>query len=126
MKPTNVNILGVEYSITYVDKPSEVDIYKRESLWGQLDYWTRSIRIFDDGKRPDADVFQAILHEVLHGVAEALKLELNKPERHDELDLIALALTDVFFRNEWILTSSPEEKAERQRELIRKVTNNRI
>jgi len=102
MKPKTVNILGVEYSITYVDNPSEVDIYKRASLWGQTDFWTRTIRIYDNG-RPEEDVFQTVLHEVLHGVAEALKLELRKEERHDELDLIALALTDILFRNGWII-----------------------
>jgi|SRR3990172_389949 len=103
MKPNKVNILGIEYSITYLDKPSDVDIYKRESLWGQIDYWTRTIRIYDNG-RPEEDIFQTVLHEVLHGVAEALKLELRKGEKHNELDLIALALTDVFFRNDWIKT----------------------
>jgi len=55
MKPNKVNILGIEYSITYLDKPSDVDIYKRESLWGQIDYWTRTIRIYDNG-RPEEDI----------------------------------------------------------------------
>ena len=101
MKPDKVNILGVEYSITYVDNPSEVDIYKRESVWGQIDFWTRTIRIYDNGRRPE-DVFHSVLHEILHGIAEGLKLELRKSERHDELDLLSLALTDVLFRNNWI------------------------
>jgi hypothetical protein len=101
MKPEKVNILGVEYSITYVDKPSEVDIYKHESLWGQVDFWTRTIRIYDNG-RPLEDIFQSVMHETLHAIAEELKLELRKNERHDELDLLALALTDVLFRNGWI------------------------
>jgi hypothetical protein len=101
MKPTTVNIFGVEYSITYVDNPSDVDIYKHSSIWGQIDYWTRTIRIYDNGK-PEQDVFQAVMHEVLHGIAEALKLELNNEDRHDELDLLALGLTDTFYRNGWI------------------------
>ena len=44
--PNKVNILGVEYKIFYFDKPSEVYIYKRESFWGQIDYWTRTIRVY--------------------------------------------------------------------------------
>jgi hypothetical protein len=103
MKPNSVNILGVEYSITYVDKPSEVDIFKRESAWGQIDYWTRTIRVYDDGKRPEEDVFQTVMHETLHGISEALRLDLHKEEHHDELDILALALTDVLFRNNWIV-----------------------
>jgi hypothetical protein len=106
MRPKKINILGIDYSVQYVNKPSEVDIYKRESLWGQIDFWTRTIRIFDDGKRPDADIFETILHEILHGIETSLKLDafdvnINK-RGHDELDLISLALSDVFYRNGWI------------------------
>jgi len=101
MKPESVNILGVRYAITYVDKPSDVDLYKRESLWGQIDYWTRTIRIYDNGRQAE-DVFESLMHEILHGLTQALKLDLEKPEHHDELDLLALGLTDVLFRNSWI------------------------
>ena len=100
MKPTSVNILGVDYSITYVDSPSDVDIYKRESAWGQIDYWTRSIRIYDNG-RSAQDIAHSLLHEVLHGIAEALKLSLRQADQHDDLDLLALALADVMHRNGW-------------------------
>jgi hypothetical protein len=102
MKPEHVNILGVEYAVTYVDKPSDVDLYKRESLWGQIDYWTRTIRVYDKD-RPRPDVFQTLLHEILHGIAEELKLVLSKDEYHDDLDILAIALTDVLFRNGWIV-----------------------
>jgi hypothetical protein len=104
MKPQTVNILGITYRIEYVDKPSEVDIFKRDSLWGQIDFWTRTIRIFDSG-RPDDDVFHVLMHEVLHGIASELKLkslDASDKEKHDDLDVLALALTDVLFRNEWI------------------------
>ena len=100
MKSTRVNILGVEYSISYVDSPSEVDLFKRESLWGQIDYWTRTIRIYDNGLTA-ADIMQTLIHEVLHGIAEALKLKLRDEDQHDDLDLLSLALADVFSRNGW-------------------------
>lgn len=101
-KPTEVVILGKHYSISYVDKPSDVDIYKRDSLFGQVDYWTQTIRIYDNG-RPMDDIMQTVIHEVLHAIAQNLHLSaLSKSENHDELDLIALALTDFLFRNKWI------------------------
>lgn len=106
MKPNKINILGTDYSVTYVDKPSDVDLYHRESLWGQIDFWTRSIRIYDDGRRADNEIFENILHEILHGVADALKLqafdEKVNNRGHDELQLVAMALTDIFFRNGWM------------------------
>jgi len=101
-KPAKINILGVDYTVTYVDKPSEVDVFKRYSYWGQIDYWTRTIRIYDNG-RPVADIWESILHEVLHGIANHLHLKaMGCDENHDELDIIALALIDIFVRNGWL------------------------
>lgn len=101
-KPNSVNVLGVEYKIEYTDKPSDVDLYKRASLWGQVDLWTRTIRIYDNG-RPAEDVWQTIFHEIFHCIADELKLKaLAKDENHDELDVLALAMTDVLFRNGWM------------------------
>lgn len=48
--PEIINVLGTEYKITYTDNTSEVDIYKRESLWGQVDYWTRTIRVYNNDR----------------------------------------------------------------------------
>ena len=110
-KPDVVNILGIRYTIEYVDNPAEVDKDKRKSLWGQIDYWERKIRIYDNG-RPDEDVFQTLMHEIIHAIDEALHLELCEENKgHDKIDLIALALTDVVFRNEWLTLLGGEENA---------------
>jgi len=103
MKPDKVVILGIEYKITYVDKPSDVDIWGRQSQWGQIDFWTRSIRIYDKDLALE-DIWESLLHEVLHGIVEALHIKVLEPEEaHDSLDLLALALTDVLFRNGWVV-----------------------
>lgn len=100
--PEKVNILGIEYSIEYVDKPSEVDIYKRVSLWGQIDAWTRTIRIYDKDRARE-DVWETIVHEVLHAIDNHLHLKLfDDEDGHDSLGVLALALMDTFFRNGWM------------------------
>ena len=102
MKPSSVNIFGREYKIEYVDRPSDVDIYKRESLWGQIDYWTRTIRIYDNGRNLE-DIFETIIHEVLHGISEEMELGAFKDNGgHKELTILATALSDVLIRNKWI------------------------
>lgn len=99
--PETVNVLGVEYAIEYVDNPTDVDIFKRKSLWGQCDYWTRTIRIYRN-ERPFEDIWQTIVHEVIHAIEEQLKLKCFEDDRgHEELDILALALCDVMFRNGW-------------------------
>lgn len=104
-KPDKVNILGSEFKITYVDNASEVDVHKRESLWGQIDYWTSTIRIYDAG-RPMQDIWKAIIHEVIHGIQKELHLkcfeDTDECDGHDELDTLANVLTDTFARNGWI------------------------
>lgn len=103
-RPDSVVILGIQYNIEYVDKPSEVDIFKRESLWGQIDYWTRSIRIYDND-RTEEDIWETIWHEVLHGVIDALKLRcFSGDECENDLGVLALAISDVIFRNGWMQT----------------------
>ena len=100
-KPKEVNILGIPYKIIYVEKPSDVDIHQRESLFGQIDPWTRTIRIFDQASSEE-NLWETLIHEFLHGIVELLHLKsLDKKEHHDELDLLALALTDMLFRNGW-------------------------
>lgn len=107
--PTNINILGKNYTVTYVEKPSEVDIFKRESLWGQIDYWTRSIRIYKNPVAPPEEAFHTLIHETLHGIAQELHLKLNDKENHDELDIFGLAICDVLTRNNFIQLEPTKE-----------------
>jgi len=112
-KPDSLVILGTTYSIEYCDKPSEVDLGKRESLWGQVDYWTRTIRVYDNGRNIE-DIWHSIFHEMLHIFGQQLKLDIfdrgdDKDEgKHDELDICALALVDTLKRNGLLKTIGTE------------------
>jgi hypothetical protein len=100
-KPKKINIMGVDYTIEYVKNPAEVDLHKRRSLWGQIDYWTRTIRIYDNG-RPLTDIWVTIIHEVFHAIAEEMKLKSwDKEEAHEDLDRMASIFVDVAVRNKW-------------------------
>jgi len=101
-KPFTINVLGIEYKVQYVDKPSDVDIFKRESLWGQCDHWTRSIRVYDNGERPIQDLWRTVLHEVLHAIALTVHIDEKFNDEDNLVDLIATALVDVVVRNGWM------------------------
>lgn len=96
-RPTTVNVLGKTYKIKYVDNPADVDLYRRKSLWGQIDYWTRTIRIYDKD-RTSEDVFETLIHEITHGIAEPFKLELEE----ETVALLSIGLADVLIRNNWV------------------------
>lgn len=100
-KPTTINILGTVYKVKYKDKPSDVDLFKRQSLWGQVDYWTRTIRVYDNDN-PVQDVWHTILHEVLHAIASELHVDEKFSDEDELVDLVALALVDVLVRNGWM------------------------
>lgn len=102
-RPTSVVILGIEYQVLYCDKPSDVDVHGYKALWGQIDFWRRAIRIYDHGKRSDEDLWETLMHEILHGIGDALKIEVLSGEKCDEdvVDLLAMGLVDTLFRNGW-------------------------
>ena len=101
--PDSVTIFGKRYSIEYKDNPAEVDLYRRQSFWGQVDYWTHSIRIYAPDGFSGVEILDALIHEMLHAIAVELKLDLGKDENHDELGLLAMALADTFSRNGWLV-----------------------
>ena len=108
IKPTSIDILGIAYSVTYCDKPSDVDHFERASLWGQIDFWKRSIRVYDN-KTNIADIWDTIIHEVLHGLICELRLcgkvdhkDQGSAENENIVGLLALGLRDVMFRNGWL------------------------
>lgn len=101
LKPTEVNILGKTYIIEYKDSSIDVDMNKRESLWGQVDFWTHIIRIYDKGV-PDGQVWDTIIHEVLHVINTELHIGKQESNEENTVGLIAMALSDVLIRNGWL------------------------
>ena len=102
-KPKEVNILGINYKISYCKNPADVNIDKQKVLWGEHDPWTRTIRLYDKDK-PIEDIWQVLIHEILHGISDMLHLKMDTTtEDHDKLDIIALAMVDVLVRNKWMV-----------------------
>ena len=102
--PSSIDVFGITYTIGYHDLPNNVDIEKRTSLFGQTDLWDRTIRIYYKD-RPLEDVFITLFHEILHIVDGELEIGLFPSMGDDEeksINLLALALYNVFARNGWL------------------------
>ena len=101
--PKKLNILGIEYKIQYIKNAGNVDPQKREVLSGQVDFWTRTIRIHVN-ERPIQDVWQTLWHEIIHTIGTELHIEEIKFEGENDnkekiIDLLATGINDVLFRN---------------------------
>ena len=71
-RPDSVNIFGNIYPIKYCDTQIDVDINRKQEFYGQIDYPSQSIRVFDNGSLGDAEILSTILEEVIHGITESL------------------------------------------------------
>jgi hypothetical protein len=119
MRPTKVNILGMTYTIEYCESMVDVDVFKRWQYRGQFDKHTHSIRVFDDGSQPDAEIWRVLVHEILHGIVSQLHIqslddswrtENGKPvQQHKDLDLLALGISNVLIDNNWIKIEEEEK-----------------
>lgn len=127
MRPTSIVILGHKYEISYLENVADVDIYRREALFGQMDPWTRTIRIYVKDRK-ETDIIQTLIHEILHGIEDVLKLKCFKDDRgneSEELDLLASGLMDTLLRNHLLWFDSednwieicPKEEENEDREL---------
>lgn len=99
-----VKLFDVTYRITYVDKPSEVDLQGRQALWGQVDYWTRTIRVLA-GERSATDQRQTLWHEILHALCDKLHLQVTAGALVDDehaIDLLATGVNTILLDNPWL------------------------
>lgn len=102
--PTEINVFGITYAISYHESPTEVDADKKSSLFGQTDGWDRTIRIYYKD-RPLEDVFITLLHEILHIIDDELEMDLFHSmgaAEEKSINILALALYNIFSRNGWL------------------------
>ena len=103
-RPEQIKIFDVVYTVEYVEKPSDVDIFQRQSLWGQVDFWTRTIRIYANN-RQESDVWQTVWHEVIHAICEKLDIDADGGKlgsNEKAIDLLATGINSVLLDNGWM------------------------
>ncbi len=110
--PKTIEVGGLVYKITYTDKPSDTDAEGRQTMWGQIDYWDRSIRIYIKNRTKE-DIYHTLLHEIIHAISQQYQLGLEEKEitmtdneSNDKessfVDIFSLLLFDTLKRNDWL------------------------
>jgi hypothetical protein len=106
-----VNILGIEYRIEEVESVS-----KTESLLGSIDFLNQVIRI--DVSLSNEKKEETLLHEILHGIAEATGLEETLNEQ--VVQILSRTLYDLFKHQKlissWMISETVSE-TEQSRQL---------
>ncbi len=100
--PKQINIMGADYRVMYVDSCSDVDHDRRESLLGQIDHTSKTIRIYQDSL-PIFSIWEAVMHEVVHGIVAAANLGGAKLGSESTVDTISRILLDTLIRNGWMV-----------------------
>lgn len=97
-KPTKINILGKTYKIIYCKTPGEIDLNKKDNSQGLINFWEKTIRIYNDPNQND--LLDTLLHEILHGIIEELNLtKFADDKAHDQLEALSTVLADTLVRN---------------------------
>lgn len=103
--PRSLIIMGVRYRVEYTRGMVEVDVDKRNALWGQVDFHTRTIRVFRgtaERERSPEDQLQTLMHEIVHAILQGnhmLQGAIRKGMEEPFVDNIATILADTLTRN---------------------------
>lgn len=103
--PNRIVVMGKTYAVTYVEYMERTDIDKRSALWGQVDYHTRTIRVFigkDERARQPADIWETLLHEIVHAILadnQLMQKAIKDGMEEAFVDNLGCALADTLARN---------------------------
>lgn len=97
--PKEIELFGIPYEIEYCESTIDVDLNKRESLLGNIDFRNKKIRIHAKDKCPEA-VWYILWHELVHGIIDTLRIKVNSSESDEEdiVDLLALGINSIILR----------------------------
>ena len=103
VRPSKISVMGVNYDIEYVENMLDADIDRRRELLGQIDYNTRTIRLYTKNeKKPNGDgyTFHLLVHEMIHAISLNAGFNfLMGDEGEPIVDLLAIVLADTLVRN---------------------------
>ena len=105
--------MGKLYRVEYTRDMVQTDVDKRNALWGQVDFHTRTIRVYigkGDRKRQPADLFETLLHEVIHAIMsdnQLLKDSLKDSVEEAFTDNLGNVLADTLLRNKLVTYEFP-------------------
>lgn len=101
--PSEFNISGVFYSITYCKGPLEVDPDGAEVVLGHTDINKKEIRIFKS--KNQIEMFSTLLHELVHAMIGENKMLSDHLENKGEEALVSqfeTTLCDTLVRNRFM------------------------
>jgi hypothetical protein len=97
--------MGRTYRVVFTRDMVATDADNRQALYGQVDYHTRTIRVYvgqgDRQRKPD-EILETLLHEMIHPVLDdnkLMKAALKDGVEENFVDNLANVLADTLMRN---------------------------
>jgi len=91
MRPRKLKILGKTHDVVYV--AADTDLMPGENLWGLYEIEKKLITLC--GNLNDEDLFEIMLHEVLHGIEKIASLNLGEKR----IERLSVYLADFLLTN---------------------------
>lgn len=97
--PDKIKILDSIYQVEYIDDLGAVG--DEDKSCGKIDFYRKIIKIYR-GVRTESDIYQTLIHEVLHGICDILKIKIKEDDEDEEekiVDLLAIGINLVLHDN---------------------------
>lgn len=107
--PEVISFLSKKFNIKYFENVSDVDQYKEDSLFGQVNFRTNTIRIYKPEDSNTVNVLHTIFHEVIHIIKENLSIDFVNDEEERIIDNLAIGIVHLLVENKFNFENITEE-----------------
>ncbi len=99
--PTKIKIFDQMYRISYLERSVDIDEAEQTACFGQTNFHAHTIRIYKPKIYSTAEIWNTIIHESLHVIIEALKIEDFGEEKNEErlIHLLATGINTMMIDN---------------------------
>lgn len=99
--PTKIKIFDQMYRISYIERGVDTDEAGQTACCGQTNFHAHTMRIYKPPVYSAAEIWNTIIHEALHVIIEALKIEDFGEEKNEErlIHLLATGINTMMIDN---------------------------
>ena len=95
--PSEIKMLSKVYEIQYHPLACPED--QEDVLWGKINFTEHNIKIYNTDKSSDIEIWNTLMHELLHLIVEMLQINFKKDSEEKVVDNISTMMVHLFKEN---------------------------